>query len=833
MASWALEPFACTLLAQSGPDGQTNCNSFAVKQARSIAHSPRQSLVLAASRSYISSPGPELSATMHPHKGRSGHVAAAYVLFLALSTCRLSDGFVVPPPGSRSSPSAACSSSVCPDVPCNIGLDYRSRQLRHGPFSSLRLASAASDAPSLASTSASPSSTSTWSYDAVQLEETETEAVLDDGSTLLYLVRSLISPDGDEEEDAADQLPICQGVLVRPRPSNDPDAKNHPTGNMEAWITSLSEAPADGEIAKEQANIFEMAVAKVVDSLLLQRLLLERSGESADGIDAMADLILGVDVGSDADDALSSLFQKAMLSRGLVSVTSDDNEKGESRMMFRIDYGRLVRSYSELAIEYRGTTLGIEALEILGLMSSRRVPYRFPDETDYSSREAIARGDLSTRTVVAPQSGLLPMEIIDQIKDIMATIEGNGWLSTNLDSVDNLPSLHLNLISGGEPIFPTMNEDSNADDDNGNNAPMTFENSIGKLWRLVKPYLEDALLPNVRQVMGSSKVDISDVFIRRYGEDVQPDHSAATRYGISAHFDVTASTTSVVALDDVAAEGKSGLYTTENSEVCTNHAALRRYFPLGAGDAVVHTWDVLHGVEIDPGQQRTSLIVWFEDRGKDRDQSPTFPPWLSNPSRDDDIGQFVLATASFGSVDESMLSTEYDGSDDDCHPHNLYIRSAALGNAFALASLGSLCNESALSSEFVAKTRTMLRKLRGNGDDETYKRAVGTDAEAKALAIELWHEAAIRGNPLAQTSLADEYMGQSMEAMRAGGDGNNDRSHELRLKAATLFALAAQQGYDDALQALPRLLNIESSTHENAEDFYSSPVFQVAQAVLA
>ena len=47
-----------------------------------------------------------------------------------------------------------------------------------------------------------------------------------------------------------------------------------------------------------------MAVAKVVDSLLLQRLLLERSGESADGIDAMADLILGVDVGSDANDAL-------------------------------------------------------------------------------------------------------------------------------------------------------------------------------------------------------------------------------------------------------------------------------------------------------------------------------------------------------------------------------------------------------------------------------------------------------------------------------------------------------------------------------------------------
>ena len=698
---------------------------------------------------------------------------------------------------------------------------------------SLPLASAASDAPSLASASASAASSSTYSsYDAIQLEETETEAVLDDGSTLLYLVRSQISPDEDVDEgvdDSSDPLPICQGVLVRPPSSTDGDAKN-PTGRIEAWVTLLSKAPADGDIAKEQADIFEMAVAKVVDSLLLQRLLLERSEESTDGMDAMADLVLGVDVGSDANDALSSVFQKAMSSRGLISVTSDNNEENESRMIFRIDYRRLIRSYSELAIEYRGTALGMEALEILGLMSSRRVPYHFRDESDSYSQEATGDNS-STRNVVAPQRRLLPKETIHQIKDIMATIEGNGWLSTNLDSVDNLPSLHLNLISGGEPIFPaTMNEESNADEDD---TPITFETSIGMLWRLAKPYLEDKLLPNVRQVMRSSTVEISDVFIRRYGEDVQPDHSAATRYGISAHFDVTASTTSVVALDDVAAEGKSGLYTTENSEVCTNHAALRRYFPLGAGDAVVHTWDVLHGVEIDPGQQRTSLIVWFEDRGKDGDRPLAFPPWLSNPSTDDDIGQFVLATATSGSVDESILSKESDGIDDDFHPHNLYIRSASLGNAFALASLGSLCHENSLSSEFVAKIRTMLRKLRGIGDDEGEGAPVDTKLEAKALAIELWHEAAIRGNPLAQTSLADEYMGQSMEAMRAGGDGNNDRSHELRLKAATLFALAAQQGYDDALQALPRVLNVESSTHENAEDFYSSPVFQVAQAVLA
>ena len=497
-----------------------------------------------------------------------------------------------------------------------------------------------------------------------------------------------------------------------------------------------------------------------------------------------------------------------------------------------LDYGTLVQSYSELAMENRGTALGMEALEILGLMSARRTPYQLSPTNDDGDELADASDSLSTRNVVVPQRDLLPKETIDQVKDIMATIEANGWLATNLDSVDNLPSLHVNLVSGGEPIFPSM--EMEPDDDDG--GVISFENSIGRLWRLVKPHLTDTLLPSARSAMGSSTLQISDVFIRRYGEDIQPGHAAAacTRNGISAHFDVTASTTSVVALDDVAAEGKSGLYTTENSAFCTNHAALRRYFPLNAGDAVIHTWDVLHGVEIDPGQQRTSLIVWFEDRENDTDdRTLACPPWLANPSVDDDVGQFVLAIWT-ESVDRSLLSRGDDASDEH-HPHDLYIRSAARGNALALTSLGSLCNEGSLSSsEFITKSRQMLRTLRDIDDDED-DGAVLRNIDLQELANELWYEAAIRGNPLAQTLLADEYMGQSMELMQGAADGSdtsNERANYLRLKATTLFALAGQQGFDDALKALPRVLNVESSAHETVEEFYSSPVFQTAQAVL-
>jgi len=347
---------------------------------------------------------------------------------------------------------------------------------------------------------------------AVQLEEKEIETTLDDGSKVLFVVQACC---GCAES-------FCQGVLA------EPVATAHDgLSRREAVITPLS-GPDTETDAVQDALVMEGAV-RVLDSLLLQHLILERRDDTSGTAE------LGVRIDSSNSDG-AELLKQAVQMRGYVPSKDDDDGA------FSIEYGKIVRAYSELAMSERGTELGLTALEILGLLSCRRIPYQFSPDASATSPH--------TRNVVAVQRDLLPKEVTSNILDIMADIEAKGWLSTNLDSVDNLPSLHLNLVSGGEPIFRGNGDDA---------STTTFEGSVMALWLLVKPYLENKLLPRVREIMGSPTVELSEVFIRRYGEDIQPDHDTATRYGISAHFDITASTTSVIALDDVAAEGKSGL----------------------------------------------------------------------------------------------------------------------------------------------------------------------------------------------------------------------------------------------------------------------------------
>jgi hypothetical protein len=75
--------------------------------------------------------------------------------------------------------------------------------------------------------------------------------------------------------------------------------------------------------------------------------------------------------------------------------------------------------------------------------------------------------------------------------------------------------------------------------------------------------------------VGSTSIQIGDVFIRRYGNDVLDGKS---RRGLSAHYDVYSMVTSVIALDDVGARGTNGLYTTSRNEQgdTSNHAAFAR-----------------------------------------------------------------------------------------------------------------------------------------------------------------------------------------------------------------------------------------------------------------
>ncbi len=145
---------------------------------------------------------------------------------------------------------------------------------------------------------------------------------------------------------------------------------------------------------------------------------------------------------------------------------------------------------------------------------------------------------------------------------------------------------------------------------------------------------------------------------------------------------------------------------------------------MACGDGVVHTWDLLHGVDVKPGLDRTSLIVWFTTEEQlDPNQSLPPAPWLFEQEDLDtnDVGQFVLASAivssdesfhgdsSWGSKSPSETMSQSSSTTDDHddpnhsrstdvthHPFDLYLDSASRENTFALTRLGSLCEDNML-----------------------------------------------------------------------------------------------------------------------------------------
>ncbi|KAL3914658.1 MAG: hypothetical protein SGILL_006013 [Bacillariaceae sp.] len=267
----------------------------------------------------------------------------------------------------------------------------------------------------------------------------------------------------------------------------------------------------------------------------------------------------------------------------------------------------------------------------------------------------------------------------------------------------------------------------------------------------------------------------------------------------------------------------------------SNHKACRRFFPLQAGDAVVHSWDVLHGVDVEPGLDRTSLIVWFDElhetEGKVEETESSdgcgVSPWLTrhkemnaNEETANGVLQFVLASA-LSSVDDPEQIKELPS------PVDLYLRSASRRNTFALTRMGGLCEDDSLANaELHDEAVRVLEFLRPREilPSTILKMLPGQDTRQE-LAIRFWLEGAMSGNPNGQKALADEIM---MEASQSG-------SADGRLLAAVLFALAAQQDDDGASESLSRVIehDVASRGIDNEDAFLASPVVQVAHAAIA
>ncbi|GKY92830.1 hypothetical protein MPSEU_000252600 [Mayamaea pseudoterrestris] len=466
----------------------------------------------------------------------------------------------------------------------------------------------------------------------------------------------------------------------------------------------------------------------------------------------------------------------------------------------------LVHQQITTALRHFNGERGLEALQSLAQLCQQRLPYQFKFASHNSD------------SLVRHVPSLLPKAVTQAIAERLDFMTLQGWWSTNPDSVDGLPSFHLNLISNGVPILSETNSyDGDNDDD--------FERNLRYLIHLVKPYIYEELLPLAQKLSKTSSLNVQDVFLRRYGDDVIDGQS---RSGISAHYDVYSQLTAVCALDDSAATGMNGLYTTEViSQVdepimgkTSNHASLRRFFPLQCGDAVLHSWDVLHGVDVRGNQTRTSLIVWFssntEERPNDEAESPLQhldAPWLLK-GKDVDTSattQFVLASAleslsitTTGDADAQGATPSYHAYGNkqrlNLQPCNLYFQSASKGNAFALTRLGSLCEEGDLPVSMLSELSLLLDQLQKLREDlhaavESERSALHTN-----LAKRCWLEGAIRGNHLAQSALAGELMLEGIE----------QDDIPRRQLAATLFGLAAQQGDESAVDALQRVVKYEA-----------------------
>lgn len=580
------------------------------------------------------------------------------------------------------------------------------------------------------------------------------------------------------------------------------------------------------------------------------------------------ELLISSSSNDDDDTSNNQILSKALHEIGFIRESKTDNVNGDDfpndEIIFKwMNPCQAIRTYSIDAYTYRGTDRGINALSILGMLTKKTVSYDFESSHDDGN---LATSHGGSSNLISQQKKILPESILEEITAVLGNIKQNGWLSTNLDSVDGLPSLHINLVSDGKPLFSTSSIDTEQD---------TFEDNIRQLQAVLHPYLYETLLPRAQKLTNSTTLKISDVFIRNYGENVQPDaventeeefSNSNSRFGISAHYDIYSSLTSVIALDNVASKGDAGLFTVLNPLSCTslqetenddevgvsNHASLRRYFPLNAGDGVLHSWDVLHGVDIDASVKRSSLIVWFTDYGENnvekKDGEEGIPPWLLSQKDNcrkvrNDIHDFVLATT---------LSSKSNNNDADTERTlDLFLKSASTGNSFALNKLGFIFSPENDAEDFeplmVEKTIDMLRLLSSSKKNpfmdhlepikDRFDKSNDHDDESiipisylrNILSKALWFESATRGNISAQQSLADSLM-EMYTMIDIPLDDDDDDSkiikkqhNDLILTAALFFVMAAQQeqqqqndGYSLS-EPLQRLISVYLSQFEHDE----------------
>lgn len=189
------------------------------------------------------------------------------------------------------------------------------------------------------------------------------------------------------------------------------------------------------------------------------------------------------------------------------------------------------------------------------------------------------------------------------------------------DSVDKRPSFEAALFRQGRCVAPRQ-------------AVEAF-----------RPVIEQRLLPYARERFGCPGCVACTSIVRRYLPGERRIHPW--------HYDSDAFVTIVVPLTP-RDRYEGGLYLQSSSNF---DRARREFFALEAGEAVLHNYDLLHGVEVFSGE-RVSLVVWLKT-GAEACERETSPWYAESAERGDPRAQYNLArisTAGLGGVvqDEAL-----------------------------------------------------------------------------------------------------------------------------------------------------------------------------------
>ena len=127
------------------------------------------------------------------------------------------------------------------------------------------------------------------------------------------------------------------------------------------------------------------------------------------------------------------------------------------------------------------------------------------------------------------------------------------------------------------------------------------QSSSPSLASLLRPILKTKIVPWAREMCNMPTLTVADALIRSYDP-------AEEKQDLTTHYDNTAFVTIVVALNDPS-QFSGGLFVQTGANVDT-----RLGVPFSSpGGAVMHRFDVMHGVNVRSGNKRYSLVIWFAE----------------------------------------------------------------------------------------------------------------------------------------------------------------------------------------------------------------------------